>query len=248
MPIIFNEREHAKEILRYGTQTTQNKVFELQLVASYLREQGYNDKQIETELHKVAKKSFNDYNKVKFYEMIDRRVALSKKKRLKEVFPIKVTQAEIDTILKEKDVKCQKLMFVYLVLAKYYMLNNNSDKYYVSCSDRDIFNLCDMYAKRSEQKALTNYLTVKGYIEPTLRMSSIVKYINENSEMVLEFVPDTDMVYYFEQKYLDGIFIKCANCGKLVKKTNNRVKYCRECALRIKNNHIEKPISDLEID
>lgn len=38
-------------------------------------------------------------------------------------------------------------MFVYLVLAKYYMSINKADKYYVGCKDNDIFKLCDMYVK-----------------------------------------------------------------------------------------------------
>ena len=41
------------------------------------------------------------------------------------------------------------------------------------------------------------------------------------------------MIYYFEKEYLDGIFINCEVCGRLVKKTNNRVKYCKECAKKI---------------
>ena len=68
------------------------------------------------------------------YDFIDRRVKRSKKGTLKINTPVKITQAEINTILSEKSIKYQKLMFVYLVLAKYYMSNNNSDKYYVGQS------------------------------------------------------------------------------------------------------------------
>ena len=73
MSIIFNEREHAKKVIEKGIQTPRNKGRELQLVANYLREQGYNDKQIETELHRISKKRFSDYNKVIMYDFIDRR-------------------------------------------------------------------------------------------------------------------------------------------------------------------------------
>ena len=81
-----------------------------------------------------------------------------------------------------------------------------------------------------------HYLTKKGYIEPTTKMSSIVNYVNENSEVVMKVVPDETMIYSFEQKYLGGIFINCEVCGKLVKKTNNRIKYCKECAREIHNS------------
>lgn len=63
-------------------------------------------------------------------------------------------------------------------------------------------------------------------------MSSIINYVNEDSPIEITLTPDTDMVYYFE-KYVGGIFINCSNCGRLVKKTNNRIKYCKSCAIEI---------------
>ena len=119
------------------------------------------------------------------------------------------------------------------------MSNNNSDKYYVGCSDTDLFSLCDMYTSRQEKREMVHYLTKKGYIEPTTKMSSIVKYVNENSDIIMEIVPDETMVYNFEKEYLGGIFINCEICGRLVKKTNNRVKYCKECARKIHNSQIK---------
>ncbi len=236
MPIIFNEREHAKKVISKGIQTPRSKGYELQLVANYLREQGYTDKQIEIELHKIAKKSFADYNKIKMYDFIDRRVKRSKKGKLKTNDTIIVTKSEINTILSEEKPKYQKLMFVYLVLAKFYMSNNHTDKYYVGCSDTDIFKFCDMYTNRQEKREMMHYLTKKGYITPTTNMSSIVNYVNEDSDIDMEITPDERMIYRFEQKYLDGIFINCEICGKLEKKTNNRIKYCKECAKEVHNS------------
>ncbi|MCI7634021.1 MAG: hypothetical protein MSS80_08360 [Mollicutes bacterium] len=236
MPIIFNEREHAKIVIEKGFQTSRNKSFELQLVANYLREQGYSDKEIEEELHRISKRNFTDYNKVQMYDFIDNKVKKSKKGKLKENFPVYITRAEMNTILSESNIKYQKLLFVYLVLAKFYMNNNKADKYYVGCEDNDIFKLCDMYTRKQEKLDMMHYLTVKGYIKPTLSMSSIVNYVNEDSEVVMEVIPNEDMIYRFEKEYLGGIFINCEICGRLVKKTNNRIKYCKKCSKKIHNS------------
>lgn len=236
MPIIFNEREHAKIVIEKGFQTSRNKSFELQLVANYLREQGYSDKEIEEELHRISKRNFTDYNKVQMYDFIDNKVKKSKKGKLKENFPVYITRAEMNTILSESNIKYQKLLFVYLVLAKFYMSNNKADKYYVGCEDNDIFKLCDMYTRKQEKLDMMHYLTVKGYIKPTLSMSSIVNYVNEDSEVVMEVIPNEDMIYRFEKEYLGGIFINCEICGRLVKKTNNRIKYCKKCSKKIHNS------------
>lgn len=236
MPIIFNEREHAKIVIEKGFQTSRNKSFELQLVANYLREQGYSDKEIEEELHRISKRNFTDYNKVQMYDFIDNKVKKSKKGKLKENFPVYITRAEMNTILSESNIKYQKLLFIYLVLAKFYMSNNKADKYYVGCEDNDIFKLCDMYTRKQEKLDMMHYLTVKGYIKPTLSMSSIVNYVNEDSEVVMEVIPNEDMIYRFEKEYLGGIFINCEICGRLVKKTNNRIKYCKKCSKKIHNS------------
>lgn len=233
MPIIFDEKKHAQEVIKNGTQTIRNKNFELQLVANYLREEGYSDAYIEEELHRISKKCFRDYNRIQMYKSIDQKVKKSKKGILKIALPVKIYKEEMDVILSEENIKCQKLMFVYLVLAKYYMSNVKSEKYYVGCKDNDIFKLCNMYTRKQEKLDLMHYLTKKGYITPTLSMSSVVNYVKESGDVVLEIIPDYDMIYYFEKEYLDGIFINCEVCGRLVKKTNNRVKYCKECAKKI---------------
>lgn len=235
MPIIFDERKHVRKMLYKGFLTASNNKFEMQLLANYYRELGHSDKEIEIELHDFCKRYSKNYNKVKFYKIIDDKVNKSNKLKLKSAEPIFITKAEIDTILSEDNYKCQKLMFVYLVLAKYYMNNNHTEKYYVGCKDSDIYNLCDMYTRKEEKMELMHYLTKQGYITPTLSMSSIINYVNEDSPIEIELIPDNDMVYYFE-KYMGGIFINCDVCNKLVKKTNNRIKYCKECAKEKKHN------------
>ena len=230
MSIIFDEEEHAKLVLSKGKCLINNKrYFELQLVANYLRKQGEKDKEIEDTLHNIAKKTFKDYNRVKIYKRVDSMVKLSKKRKLKLSTEINITKAELDTILSEENFKIQKLMFVYLVLAKYYMSNNHTQRYYVGIKDSEIFKLCDMYVRKSDGRNMMHYLTVKDYIEPTGNQSSVIKYVNEESEPIIKLKPNEDMVYYFEQ-YLGGIFIHCEICGKLTKKTNNKKKYCSSCS------------------
>lgn len=239
MSIIFNEEEYAKKVLNSGVQRTNKKWIDMQMAANYLREQNYNDKQIENELHFIAKKSFVDYNRVRLSNVIDKQVKNSKRFKLKRANEIIITQNELNTILSEESYKIQHLLFVYLVLSKYYMSNNNTDKYYVGCKDTEIFNLCDMYTRKQERLDLMHYITVKGYIYPTQSMSSVVTYVDEDSEVVMKFVPDDDMVYHLEQ-YQGGLFVNCEICNKLTKKTNNRTKYCRQCARNQNSSKVAK--------
>lgn len=235
MSIIFNEKEHVELILQKSFQTSRHKSFEMQLLATYWREQGQDDKEIENNLHLFCKQHLNNYNRVAFLKIIEEKVQKSKKRKLKVPTPINITQTELDIIMSEENLKCQKLMFVYLVLAKYYMSINHTDKYYVGCTDNDIFKLCNMYTRKQERLDFMHYLTKKGYIKPTLSMSSIVNYVNEDSETVITLIPNNDMELYFE-KYLGGNIINCVCCGSLTRKKSNRTKYCKECAEKINND------------
>lgn len=237
MSIVFDEEEYAKSIISNGIQLISKKYYDLQIVANYLREQNYKDEEIEKELHRISKMSFSDYNWVKMYNAIDTRVKRSKKQKLKRNPEIIVTQSELDLILGEDDRKIRNLMFVCLVLAKYYMSNNHTDKYYMMYKDTDVFGLCDMFVRKYERLDLLYYLAEKGYITPTRYLGFTVNYVNEDSPTILKFKPDVDMVYYFEQ-YQGGIFVNCENCGRLTKKTNNKTKYCRQCA-KIKKDELQ---------
>lgn len=239
MSMIFNEEEYAKKIIENGIQNNKKKYYDLQIVANYLRNLKYNDKEIEIELHRICEMSFSDYNRVRMSDGIDARVKRSKEKRMKINSPIDITKRELEIILSENDRKIRNLMFVLLVLAKYNMSNsiNKTEEYYVTYNDVDIFKLCDTFVRKDERLELMYYLSSKKYVTPTSQLSFSVNYVYEDSPSILNFRPDTDMVYYFEQ-YLGGIFIKCENCGKLVKKTNNKLKYCKECA-KIKKNETQ---------
>lgn len=229
MSIVFDEEAYAKTIIQNGIQFVSKKHYDLQVAANYLRQQGYEDIEIEKELHRISSISFSDYNWVKMYNIIDTKVKRSKKQKLKRNSEIVITQSELDLILSENDKRIKNLMFVCLVLAKYYMSNNHTDKYYMSYKETDVFSLCDVFVRKDERLDLFYYLSEKGYVTPTRYLGFIVNYVNENSPVVLKFKPDIDMVYYFEQ-YQGDIFINCENCGKLVKKTNNKTKYCKQCA------------------
>ena len=236
--IILDEKDYAELILKKGIQTASNKFYDLQLLAAYLEQAGCSDTEMEQRLHATCKRRIKGYSRVKFYSVIDGLIKRAKTFTFKESQPIKITKAELDVVLSEDSVKIRRLLFVYLVLAKYYMNNNHTDKYYVGASDVDIFKLARINSVKVETRnEFMHEITKKGYITPTLSMSSIVNYVNEDSEVVMEFKPDIDMEYHLEQ-YLGGSFLTCTICGRLDKKGSNSAKYCRQCAKEIRTGKI----------
>ena len=232
--IIFDEEEHVKKILKDEISISNKNKYDLQLLTIYYKNQGLDNDEIYNKIDTFCKANIINYNSDTSYKILDKLIKNSNNRKLKSAAPIFITCAELDTIKKETSLKIQKIMFVYLVLAKYYMSNNHTDKFYVGMKDSDIFSLCKFYAKKNEKLNYMYYLTQKGYITPTLTMSSIVNYIDEDSPIILTLIPNDDMEFEFE-KYNGIKFIKCERCGKLERKKNNKHKYCLSCAKKIKS-------------
>lgn len=231
--IIFDEEKYVTNLLNNNISISNKNKRDLQLISIYFRNLGNSEKEIYNKLDNFCKFKIINYNSDTSYKTLYKIIENSKNKKLKRSYNINITENEIKLIKEEYSLKVQKLMFVYLVLAKYYMSNNLTDKYYVGTSDVDIFKLCKMYTRKSEKLEFMHYLTQKGYITPTLTMSSIINYVDENSKVILSFVPDEDMEYMFEK--INGVkFIKCNRCNKMVKKRNNKQKYCNECSKLVK--------------
>lgn len=234
--MVFDEYKYAEKLLKEGFIQPRMKLRELQILTNYFRVQEFPDDLIEETLHAFLLKHLSNYNRVKFQGMVDNAITFSKKQKLKVANEISITDKEWETITSEDDVKVQKLLFIYLVLAKYFMSNNHSDKYYVGIKDADLWKLCKFYTRKVDRIKLLQYITNKEYITPTLNMSSVVNYIQEGTP-IIKFIPCEDMIYYFDS--LKGArIIFCDICGKIEKPNSGAQKHCKSCARLIKNKII----------
>lgn len=85
---------------------------------------------------------------------------------------------------------------------------------------------------------------------------NIYDFMNEDNFYIKYFCRSLDGAMKKWQKHYYGIrdhrsYIRCAVCGRLIEKTNNRIKYCRDCAAavnreRSRKNAKTKRMFDLE--
>ena len=60
-----------------------------------------------------------------------------------------------------------------------------------------------------------------------------VNFIDNDNEVVLKIKDFRELGYEYQNYIGDGNFIRCSECGRLVrKKTNNQI-YCNNCAIEI---------------
>lgn len=233
--IIFDEEKYAKDIIKNGFKNRH--IFkDVCIVLKYFRSCKKNDEYIKKEIYDLCSKYKKDYNYVKDYKKIDFLISESIKWNKHKTTFINITKNEFQLIKSENNIKIQKLLFVILVLAKYYY-NPKHNEYYVNISENDIFNLCNMSVTKQNKRDFMYYITQRGYITPNLNKSIKINFIDNLSENICEIKVGNDMIFYYEKLSGKNV-INCKRCNDLILRiANRRTKYCKECA-RIVN--IEK--------
>lgn len=231
--IIFDEEKYAIDIINNGFKN-KNIFKDVAIVAKYLRFKNNDDEYVKRNLYALCKEYKKDYNLVKDYKIIDSIITESKKWKIRINKNIDITQDEMDVINKENN-KVKKILFVLLVISKFYH-NGESKDYYVNIPDNEIFKLCNLNIRKSKKIEMMHYITQKGYVTPNIHMSMKINYINNEGISIYNMLVDKDMCIHLE-KILGKKTISCENCGVLILKTNNRIKYCRPCSKAI---HIEQ--------
>lgn len=239
--IVLNERacaESALENLSLGTKPVET----IRRVGKYYYSLGYKKAQIAKLLEEFLIKCDPNINIVKWQGMIDSIVKSVDKYKLIEIAGIPITKSEIEAIRAidtkhYKNSQLQRLMFTMLCLAKYSNALNPANNNWVNRQDKEIFSLANIVITSKRQSLMINDLWKLDYIGYSKVVDNIninVKIVDDTSEQVL-FIDDfrnlgNQYLMYFGD---DGKYKRCECCGKVVKVTSGRQKYCPDCAVDI---------------
>jgi hypothetical protein len=257
----YKQLDYVKHVLSKGF--SNHIQLELNLVAEYEREQ--ENENIKDWLIKYAEENVKGFNQVEHFQMINNAVnyAESEKHKLIQIDNIPIYEEELKYITKLNiDLKSKKLLFTLLVLDKLrkeaYTKRNGtpSKEYYFGTSDkirntyRDLINKSCLPSSKNKLKMVNHIifeLSKKKIVTPIhngiVRLNFIYD-IPEDDNVVLNIKYFDVIGRYYEAWSGEGNIKFCENCGKPFKQTNNKNKYCRECAFSIKQE--QRRIADLK--
>lgn len=175
---------------------------------------------------------------VKWGRTLDRAVAHASAEELVQIDYIPVTQDELDCICVLDSIRCQRLAFTLLCLAKY------TDEVrglsgWVDGGDGSIIKLANVNITTRQRDRYYHDMYLKGLIQPSGKVdSSMVKvlFIDNGGHPAMKIDDFRNLGYQF-QEYMGGDFYHCANCGIVVPVRNTRgrpAKYCSDCAAKIR--------------
>ncbi|MDD3176038.1 MAG: hypothetical protein PHU51_06180, partial [Candidatus Nanoarchaeia archaeon] len=209
------------------------------LIAKYYNYLGYDVKQ---SLRKYIDSRNVNYNQVIYDKYISLAYNNSLINLLRTNISISLTKKEVDCLLTIEDVTIQKIMFVILVVVKYYFMNPSyvdakledrmNKDVYLNNSLSDIFKVAKVSYNRKKRKDIMVWLIKNKYIIFTDRYKYIVPIVDLEGESFITFDLEDNFILVLDKIKGEKV-IQCEKCKKYIKINNKKMtmlKYCRECS------------------
>jgi hypothetical protein len=232
--IYLNEVTRAEHILETG-ELDKNITSTLFLLGKYYRHQKHLDpEQTYYELDEFLRQNYEGYVPASWESTLERVAKSSNKYLPRELDHVGITRHELDKISEMEPLKHQKILFSLLCHAKAYNLASDKNNGWINTEIPEIYRLANVTVKHRDDKYLyLNSLYQENYISYAERIDNMnihVNFIDMEGEAVLKITEFRDLGHQYLQFLGKENYIRCAKCGRLVKKTGNRMLYCKSCA------------------
>ena len=232
--IVINENEYAQE--RIKNKNIGDNVFQtLTILAKYYYSQGMKRKAVCIELQNFLEIAYPKYsmNKAYWTEVIEKTATKNAKEKLFESDGVWITDAEWNEIEKLNNKILGKLAFTLLCIAKINNQRKPNNNNWVNTEIKEIFKLANISCSIDLRAKRLGVIIHSGLAEFAKRIDNLnLKILFVNDEDKKKFIVSDFRDLGNEYLYRIGEnYIRCAECGKLVK--NNKFgnkKYCSTCA------------------
>ena len=232
--IILNEKEYAEECIKNGIVDKKPYKTLTLLAKYYYYHVGYRKKRIIKCLseymdtfypgYKIDKQSWNDT-----IERIANRVS---KYPLYQNDGVWITEEELNKISELNNEPLEKLSFSLLCIAKLNVLRNEKTNGWVNTDEKEIFEAAGIkcsVAQRSDYIGDLYILRMVEFAKKNTNLSVRITFMDNSKKGVL-FVQDFRALGNEYLKYNGGNYIRCQECGLLVRGNRNGTKkYCDKC-------------------
>jgi len=231
MPIIFNELEHAENLLENGFKDYISWA-DLKILSNYFRYKGQKRSEIKKSIVRFYK-LFSHYNEQVVGEKIDLAIKKSERYPLRISISTMITEKEIEKIRSIKNYKLEKICFVMLVLSRSNKIayNSSSSRYYLSMNFAEILEIANVRATKNERKELKYILSNGSMIRaPEVNRKALsnkrsmheILLIDESSGSGINVTDMNNIISFYPQK--------CIVCGEdMLPQTKRLKEICDKC-------------------
>lgn len=248
MRIVLNEKKIVDDALKYGVIDNKKPTTTIRLLIKHFYSQGKDKNEVKSLIEDFMKKNYEGFNIVKWNKKLDSMVRKNENQNY-NLFIVKdvlISKNEIKTISNIQNYRLEKIAFVLLVYAKIYNQMNNNDSNWVNSELKDIFRDAKIAINLNSQAKMIHKLKELNLVDISIKVdcTNIKVLFADNDikeEDILIKVNNFKNFIYEYCKLKNENIINCVECGCLIKRTNSRKKYCKECAKEI---NIKKTIEN----
>lgn len=227
MSVVLNEVKEAEKILNSG-EVGNKPTSTLFLLGKYYRQKNNLDKtQTSKALDSFMRENYKNYNPVLWENIIEDISKKANKYPLREIDSIGITQGELDEISKLVNIKYEKLVFTMLCFAKLYNALSENNNGWVNIRIPEIFRIARVTVKYKKDKFLfLNDIEKSGLISFSNKNDNLnlkINFVGNDLDKSVITISDFRELGYEYLNYIgDGNFIRCSECGRLVRKSGNK--------------------------
>lgn len=246
---ILNENEYAESLLN-GGKVKKDILAKINLLAKYFYfTKGLTVQQTVKQLKAFMNSHYEGYVDILWIDILEKTAkSVPNQKPLHEIESIPITQKELDTIALLHNMVLERYLFVMLCYCKAFNMTNDRNNDWVNMTISSLYKQARISPKGcSVSKDMYNriYDIMHSGIQidgKEFTFISLAKKVNNNlhidfvdheGEPVLNITDFRELGYQYLYIYQKDNFIKCVNCGVLMRK-HNKKKYCLECSRKIK--------------
>lgn len=232
--IVVNENEYAQIRIK-NKDVGENVYTTLSILAKYYYSQGMKRKAVCIELHNFLEVAYPKYsiNKSYWTEVIEKTANKNAKEKLFESDGVWITESEWEKIQALGNKILGKLAFTLLCIAKINNQRRSSNNNWVNTDIKEIYKLANISCSVDLRAKRIGALIHSGLAEFAKRVDNLnlkVLFVNDESEkkFIVNDFRDLGNEYLYR---IGENYIRCAECGKLIKNNKNGTKkYCNSCA------------------
>lgn len=188
-------------------------------------------------IHSFLAKNKKSYIWEKKDSYIRKLVRTASKSKIIEINEVVIYRDEINKIRTLNNLIKEKVLFSFLIYAKVKNKTSPNSNGWISDDSKDIFKDANVNYSLKKRSIVINELVKLGLVELKRTIddnSRRITFMRNNGEVycVVNDIREFGLTY----EHLMGIsdIMVCSECGRKVRKKNNKTRYCESCARDVK--------------
>lgn len=233
MNIILNETAYAEQILSQ-IRLSKKPSYDLRILSKYFcHTKGYKPEQIYQKLVQIMEDKYEHFAITSWQTMLLDMAKQAKKFPPVQLKEVPVTRREMSVIDALESKPMRRLAFTFVCLARYRNLVNPSNNGWLNYDYKDIFKMANITITKKEQCRMIHDMEELGLIGMSKVVDNLslhILFLDQDTQNTLLSIHDFRNLGYEYLLHHGEPYLRCQVCGILIRRRNNRTKYCTLCA------------------